>query len=205
MTSGRKKTSSPEQGQSAGNSTVRDDAVMAALTLAAKIGWDMVTLTDIADEAGLGLAELREIFDNKNDVLIAYERMIDRKVLEKVGPSVPDDVPRDRLFEILMERFDVLNEHRGAVKSMLETVRLDPKQGAIGLSHVGGSMAWMLEAAGIGTGGFKGAVRIIGLSVIYLNALRIWLRDDTDDMAQTMATIDRNLGTAEQFANTLSL
>ncbi|MEE8226604.1 MAG: TetR family transcriptional regulator, partial [Kiloniellales bacterium] len=59
------------------------------------------------------------------------------------------------------------------------------------------SMAWMVEAAGLSSAGLSGAVRTEGLALVYLNALRVWLADDTEDMAETMAALDWGLRQAE--------
>ena len=37
------------------------------------------------------------------------------------------------------------------------------------------------------------------LALVYLNALRVWLADDTEDMAKTMAALDRGLRQAEML------
>jgi hypothetical protein len=59
------------------------------------------------------------------------------------------------------------------------------------------SMAWSLEAAGVSASGLPGIVRTKGLAAIYLSAIRVWLRDDTQDQSETMAYIDKNLKRAE--------
>jgi hypothetical protein len=41
------------------------------------------------------------------------------------------------------------------------------------------------------------------LNALWLNALRTWMRDDSDDMAKTMATLDRGLGRAERLSRFL--
>jgi hypothetical protein len=58
----------------------------------------------------------------------------------------------------------------------------------------------MLEAAGIGSGGLKGCLRVRGLALIYLTAARAWLGDDTEDLAPTMAALDRALMRAQPWA-----
>lgn len=193
-----KSTKSPEK-------PLKERAVAAALDLAGRMGWDMVTMTDIADVAQVGLAELSEMFDDKNDVLDAYGRMIDRAVLSTCAGFDPSTPEKDRLFELLMERFDALNENRAAVVSIFKSFLPDPKQAVIAFPHLGRSMAWMLEAAGIDAGGFRGAAKVFGLSVVYLNVLRVWIKDDTEDLSQTMAALDKNLARAEQCANTFML
>jgi len=179
--------------------------VDAAFDLASRMGWDMMTMADIADKAHISLAELSDHFDDKSDILVAYGRMVDRRMLENVDNASPEDSPRDRLFEILMERFDILGENREALLSILSSFRLDPKQAVISLPHLGRSMAWVLEATGIETTGIKGAVRVAGLTAVYLNVLRHWMNDDTADLSKTMAALDKSLSRAEQCANTFML
>jgi AcrR family transcriptional regulator len=185
--------------------SVKERAVKSALSLAASLGWEFVTMSDIAEETGVGLSDLVEIFDDKADIVTAYGKYVDRKVLENVGVASPDETARDRLFEIIMERFDVLSEHRDAVISILSSFRTDPKEAIISLPHLARSMTWMMEAAGLDTSGFKGAARVTGLTLLYANVLRIWMKDDSEDQAKTMAALDKNLDRAEQVANTFML
>lgn len=184
---------------------VKERVVDAALSIAATMPWEMISLSDIADEADATLAELSDYFDDKSDILVAYGRRIDRQVLDSVGTASPDENSRDRLFEILMERFDVIGEDREAFVSILKSFKVDPKQAVISLPHLGRSMSWTLEAAGMDTTGIKGAIRVAGLTGIYINVLRTWIEDDSADLSKTMAALDRNLGRAEQAANTFML
>lgn len=179
--------------------------VLAALKEAELLGWDKVTLADIAAAAGMNLAELHDHIEDKFDILAALGRMIDRKVLEGLSPANPEESGRDRLFDILMERFDALNEHRAGIVSILKSFTLDPKQAIISFPHLCRSMCWMLESAGMSTYGVKGALKVAGLSAIYLNVLRIWMKDDSADLAKTMAALDKDLGRAERWSGSLGL
>jgi hypothetical protein len=60
-------------------------------------------------------------------------------------------------------------------------------------------MAWMLEAAGVSTAGLRGRLRVRALAVLYLSELRVFLRDDTEDLSKTMAALDRRLRQAEPW------
>ena len=182
----------------------RDAAIDAALALAAERNWATVGIGDIARAAGLSLAALHELFDDKSDILAAYNRRVDRRVLESFGGDAGDSA-RDRLFDILMERFDILNEDRAAIVSILTSFHTDPKEAVIAFPHLGRTMAWMLEAAGIETTGMTGAARVAGLGVAYLAALRIWKDDQSPDMGKTMAALDRYLDRGESIIKTLGL
>jgi AcrR family transcriptional regulator len=176
---------------------IKEKAVGAALDLAVQKGWQNVTLSGIARKAKIPLATLHQHFADRFDVITAWGRIIDRRVLAGAGDS---GSPRDRLFDLLMARLDVLNETRGGAISILESFRCDPKQSLVLLPHLCRSMGWMLDAAGIETGGVKGTLKVAALTAIYLKTLYVWRGDESADMAKTMAALDRALGHAEQWA-----
>ncbi len=179
---------------------LKDRAVRAALDLAVEKGWGHVTMQDIASSCACPISDLHDIFEDRFDILVAYGRQIDRRVLDSAGTPNVDAPERDRLFDVLMERFDVLNEEREAVISILQSFCRDPKQAITSLPHLGKSMIWILEAAGIEANGPRGAVIALGLTGVYLYALKTWMNDDSQDMGKTMATLDRALERAAWLA-----
>lgn len=171
-----------------------------AVELAGDLDWTYLTMRDIANAADLKLAELVVHFTDKDDLLYAYGRYVDQRTLEEAGDFDPELSLRERLFDILMTRLDVLNEQREGVVSILTAFKGDPKQAVLSLPYLARSMNLMLEGAGIDTNGFRGALRITGLKVIYLKTLSIWMRDGSPDMSATMAELDKRLGQVESFA-----
>ncbi len=65
-------------------------------------------------------------------------------------------------------------------------------------------MAAMLEAARLSAGGLRGLLRAKALGLAYLATLRVFLRDDSPDLAATMAALDRNLSRLDRLARTCS-
>ncbi len=187
----------------------KEDIVVLTLELAAARGWRGVRLEDIAQEAGISMAALRGMFEDKGDILDALGRMIDRQVLENLGEMEPMESPRDRLFDLLMERYDALNEYRPGVIAVLESFKCDPKNALISLPHVCRSMSLMMEAAGLHTpecaGGALDAIRLAGISGVYMKGLWRWKEDESPDLAKLMASLDKDLGRAEQLANLFAL
>lgn len=177
--------------------------VLKALDLAEEQGWENVSLNDIAREAGISLVELFEVVDDKMDVLTLFDRMIDRRVLEVIGEPDPSISARDQLFDILMERYEILNDYRPGLLAVLKSFKYDPKQAMFSAPYLCRSMSWMLEAAGLETGGIRGAARVAGLTALYVNVLRTWKDDESPDLGATMAALDKDLERLEQFANTL--
>lgn len=182
----------------------RDRLIDAGLRLAAERPWDEVTLGAIAEEAKLPLAVLYAEFGSRGALLAAFSRRIDAAVLsEEDGEALADSPPRDRLFEVLMRRFEALQPYRAGVASILSDRLRRPGAGLAALPQLGRSMAWMLVAAGVPTDGWRGLLRIKGLSALWLATLRVWLRDDSEDMAKTMAALDRNLQRTESLLQRL--
>ncbi len=179
----------------------KDKIIETALDLAKDMGWAQVSLSDIARECDISMAELFDFIDDKTDILVLLGRSIDRKVLHNIGEVDSALSERDRLFDLLMERFDVLNEYREGIVAVLESFRFDPKQAIISMPHLCRSMTWMLEAAGIETHGLRGAIKVAGLTGLYLKTLRIWRDDDSVDMGKVMAALDTDLERVEGLAS----
>lgn len=183
------------------NKPLKDCIIDAALALAEEEGWASISFEQIVTAAQVDQADVLEYFDDKSDVLTAYGRRVDRRVLENIGSDSDGLGTRERLFDLIMERFDVLNENRAAVTSILASLKNDPKQAVVSFPHLAKSMTKMLEAAHIETDGVNGALKVTGLVGVYLYALRTWKDDDSADMAKTMAALDKALKNAESVAN----
>lgn len=177
--------------------------VKAALELAAKQGWRDTTLADIAAEAKVSLAELHGTFRSKAAILEAFVDQIDEAVLAKEDPDLAAQPARDRVFDVMMRRFEALRPYKEGVRAIVRDTSFDPVAAACTVPSVLRSMDWMLEAAGIGTTGVSGLLRAKGLAAIYGSTLQVWLNDDTEDMSRTMAALDRRLRRAENIASVL--
>jgi AcrR family transcriptional regulator len=196
------KKSAPKAGGS-GSGTDRIIDALAAETAA--VGWRNVTMEAVAVRAGLGLGEVLLQAPTKTHLLCGIIDRIDARTLEPVKKIDPADTPRDRLFEILMRRFDALNERRDEAKAVMAGVMRDPAAAIVVGCRLQRSFAAMLAAAGVSTGGLVGLARIQGLKAVTGYALRAWMTDDSEDMAKTMAALDRALERAEKLANFTTL
>ena len=177
-----------------------------ALGLAAEKGWRDLALGDIAAAAGLSLAQLYALYPSKAAILGAYSRSIDNAVLAEA--EVPEgggaaESAKDRLFDLLMRRFDKLDAHKAGMLRIAEDTGRDPLSLVCSLARLDRSMAAMLEAAGISADGLGGLLRVKGLAAVYLAGLRAWFRDESADKAKTMAALDRALSRAERLAGGL--
>ncbi len=188
-------------------SDIKVKIVETALELAEEQGWANTTLRDISEKSGISLSEIYTYAGHKDDILTLLGGIIDQKVLETVSISEQYVTSkRDRIFDILMDRYDILNDYRSGVIAILDSFMCDPKQAVISLPHICRSMNWMLEAVGIETSGIRGAIKVTGLAAIYVKVLiRVWKSDESKDMSKTMAALDKSLDKVEGIVNRFGL
>ena len=63
----------------------------------------------------------------------------------------------------------------------------------------------MLAMAGDNCDGWRGMVRIKGVVGVVLAVSRVWMKDESPDLAPTMKELDRRLQQAEEWAISLQL
>jgi AcrR family transcriptional regulator len=175
----------------------------AAFDLTLERGWRDLSLAEIAEAADLPLSQVYPVFGSKQAILDGFSARIDAEMLAE-GIEDLDLPARDRLFDMLMRRFDALQPYKEALGVILQDQLCDPIAACCGLSRLRRSMAATLEASGFSTTGCRGAVRVKGLSAIYLSTLRVWLRDESEDMAKTMAHLDKQLSRVDSLVGRLA-
>jgi ubiquinone biosynthesis protein COQ9 len=178
--------------------TNRERIVSAALRLAEQRGWRDLSLGEIAGEAGVPLVDLRKEFQSKAQILAAFSRALDIAVLEKF-PAPGQDVARDRLFDVLVTRFELMQPYKAAIRRIREDLGSSFGEALAQLRPALKSQYWMLAAAGISGEGGTGMLRIQGLLGIYGRVFAVWLDEDDSGMARTMAALDRRLRRGESI------
>lgn len=199
-----KKPSAPKaEAPKRGAKDIESRLVDAMLALAETEGWRGLTVAAIAQNAGVPLADLHPAYGSRGAIVAAFMRRIDKAVVASDFAFAPEDSARDRLFEVIMRRFDALNPYRDALRRIRAGMMLDPLAALASLPAFGCSMAWMLEAAEIASDGAAGCAKTMGLAGVWGRTFRVWLDDDTPDLARTMAALDRNLGHAGRCAEVM--
>lgn len=178
------------------NDRLDDLLIDAALGLIEREGWLDLTMGRFARAAGVPLSELYKRQTGKPDLLRALIRRVDLAALKDGPMSDPDaepEMPRDRLFDAVMLRFEALEPHRAAMRVLARELPRDPVTVAAIRGDMLRSLAWTLDAADLSPNGLGGAVRVRLLGLICWRTLQVWLEDDGRDLARTMADLDRRL------------
>ncbi len=181
----------------------RERIIDAFMKLLAEKPIEQIGFAEIAREAGVSLSALRESFGSALAILAAHMKAIDRAVLAGGDADVAGEPPRERLFDVLMRRLDVLEPHKAAVRSLMRSAMRDPPL-ALALNRLAvRSQQWMLTAADIGAAGPRGMLRAQGLAVLFASVLRTWVDDDDPGHARTMAALDRALARGQRWSGFL--
>src|SRR4051794_12894471 len=106
-----------------------DDIIDAALRLAARQPWQDVGLAEIAAELGVPLADLARHAGSKTQILEAYMRRADQRLLAALQAEPVEGEAHDRLFEVMLRRLELLAPDKAAIASIVRA----PGEGAIGM------------------------------------------------------------------------
>jgi AcrR family transcriptional regulator len=177
----------------------RKAIIEALLELAGERNWEDITISDVAARANVSLSTFREFFPSKGAVLASFSRNIDKLVLDTSGDDLAGEPAKERLFDILMRRLDVLTPYKAGLEGISEWAHKDPLAASAINQVTLNSMRFMLEAAGIDSEGAVGAVKLQGLALAWGRILNVWFRDDDPGLASTMAALDRELTRGGKF------
>lgn len=186
----------------------RDKAIDALMALLAEHSFEEIGLAEVAGRAGLKLSQLRAEFGSTLAIFAGHMKDVDRAVLaggdaDKGFEDLAEEPARERLFDVLMRRLEALAPYKEAVRSVMRSARRNP-----GLCFALNAMAvrsqrWMLETAGIGASGPRGALRAQGAALMFARVLAVWVDDDEPGLDRTMAALDRGLASAERWVGFL--
>jgi AcrR family transcriptional regulator len=188
---------------SVGSKPPRERIIAAFMSLLADKPIEQIGFAGIAREAGVSLVELRDLFGSTFAILAAQMKETDRAVLAADAADMAEEPPRERLFDVLMRRLEVLEPHKAAVRSLTRSASRNPGL-AFALNGLAvRSQQWMLTAADIDAAGPRGMVRAQGLAILFASVLRTWVDDDDPGHARTMAALDRALARGQRWSGFL--
>ncbi|HET6522692.1 MAG TPA: TetR family transcriptional regulator [Geminicoccaceae bacterium] len=177
------------------------DLLAAAYELIAERGWGGFSMAGLAEHAGVSLVEVYRQIPSRTTLLRELGRRADEAMLSAEDPELATLPPRDRAFELVMRRLDALAPYKPGLRALARgDGRGDPLVWLVSGCNLDRAMGWLREAIGLGRGGLRGAVAKRALGLAYVRTVRVWLDDDSPDLARTMAELDRNLRRIEGLA-----
>jgi hypothetical protein len=174
---------------------ILDQGLLAALEFAATKPWADLTLSGIAEAAGIGLSEFHAIAGK--DELASHADLYFDRFMSEEGVS-PDESPRERLFDVIMLRFEAMEEHRAGLVSLM-TYRDRTPSLLLTLPLARKRTAdWALVSAGLDNrSGAPAGLKAVAIAFVIDKAERAWRKETSGDFALTMAALDKGLRDAE--------
>jgi AcrR family transcriptional regulator len=161
-------------------------------------GWHGARLDAVAAAAGTTAAAVFARYPAKPAMVGAWIRRLNRRLVAAGLPGAGDD-PRERLFDAVMNRLEMMAEAKPAIAALRRAAPGDPELALAMLMALGETAQAFAWLAGIPAEGLRGALRRKAIAALYVATLNDWLRDDSADLGRTMAALERRLDRAGRW------
>ncbi|MDE0811020.1 MAG: hypothetical protein OSB69_17100 [Alphaproteobacteria bacterium] len=179
---------------------------LASMDIAASLGWERCSLSDIATKAEIDIADLTELHGDKIGILRALAKFIDSKTLTGLDSEDGSDISvRENLLESLMLRFDTMAPYKSGIANVARATLANPRNVIEGSWVLARSMRETLSMAGLSTSGPLGMIRVKAMMIIFLDVFRVWIDDQSPDLSATLRRLDERLNQAESLALTFGI
>jgi AcrR family transcriptional regulator len=180
---------------------LRERIVDTALALAEEQGWANVRLYQVAERAGLSLAEVGAEFRDLDAVADAWFARAMAALESLPAADVADRSPPERLHVAMMRWFDALAPHREVTVQMLgaKLYLSHPHHWVPMIFDLSRLVHWFLDAARIASTGRGRQLAEAGLTAVFLAGLRVWRRDDSAGQERTRLYLRRRLMAADRW------
>ena len=174
------------------------ELIKEAFVVIERVGWDKFSLLDLLKKEKITEKEVNSFFKNKSDVIDKFSIMIDSVVESKI--NIDDfriSSKKDNLFELIMMRLEEMKIYKKSLKKIIESAKKNPTLLSRISNNVMNTMDFYLELTSCYNDTPIDFLKKNTLFFIYSFAFRTWLKDETDDLASTMAELDRLLTMSE--------
>jgi len=135
--------------------------------------------------------------NNKIDLILNINDFFDFQLKNNLV-NIEKSSQRDMLFEIMMARYDILNEYRTSVKNIINYFISRPQDVFKLIPKSIESKILIATFANINLNGIQGAVKIKIIFAIYYITLFTWFNDKNESLEKTMSVLDKYLKNIEK-------
>lgn len=182
--------------------TPEEKLVATALTAIEKTGWKSLSLVTLGRKAKIDAATLYDLCPDKRALISLIAKRVDIGLIERAQEPDADIPPRDRAFDAILSCFEAMGPLKPAIQVIHDESKGDPGAFLDVLPATMRSAQWIADIAGLPTSGWQGFLTTRGIGILLAESLSVWLADG-DDLAKTMAHVDRRLRTIEEWAEAL--
>lgn len=178
----------------------RKDLVELAFEMIAENGWRQLTLYGLAARAGKPLSKIHEEIGSKNALVGQLFDRMDVATFAVEAGELSELTPKERLFELLMRRFDALKPHKPAFVETRRRREWDCSLLCTVMCRSDRLAERLLDSCEANWSGWRRRVAKRSLLAVYAKTFSVWLGDDSQDSSVTMAELDKRLGQLEMLA-----
>ena len=167
-----------------------------------------LTLAEIAAHAEIDASLAVAVAGDPQQLVLGKMAALDDQAVLESFADIEDAgaIPiREKILEALMHRFEVYAPYRVQIQALNRAARGRPDLAlalGLGLQSV---TRRMLAMAGDHCDGWRGLMRVKGVVGVVMVVARVWMKDESPDLAPTMKELDRRLQQAEEWAVSLRL
>ena len=198
------------QDKSAAPSSDQKLAVLAdaAWSLLATHHIDRIDLAMVANLAAVPHGLAAALGGSVQRLVLAKMAQLDRQAIIETYADIEDagDVSiREKITEGLLHRFEIYAPFRAQVIALNQAIRTHPELAMRLLDGLESVVRRILVMSGDDAKGITGMMRVKGVIGVCLAAGRVWMTDDSPDLAATMKALDRRMQQAEEWGTSLGV
>lgn len=176
----------------------------AVLSMLKTESFSKLAIKKIFKKAKIKPLEGLSIIKTKREIFLLLNDYFDQKNYFKIQ-NIENVKKREKIFEILMIRFEIYNQHRIAVIKIFNYIINKSDLIIFFLPFLSKSLSSCLEFSGIEKEGVKGKIRFDGIFIIFILVFLVWRKDNTLYLDKTMATLDNYLDKGENLINLFNI
>ena len=162
-------------------------------------GWEKFSLLNLSKQEKINIKEVKNYFKNKNEIIDRFSLMIDSKVESKVNlDDFKISSKKDNLFELIMIRLEEMKRYKISLINIIDSAKHKPILVSKISKNVMNTLDFYLELTSCYESSPFDLLKKQTLFFIYSFTFKTWLKDETEDLASTMAELDRLLTLSEK-------
>lgn len=173
-----------------------------ALALGSRVGWEQLTLNDLAGELEIPLSDIYQFFPQKDDLVESWFDRADRALLSATpNPAWAALSGKERIERVILAWLEGLLPYRELTGQML-LYKLEPGHVHLqvgGVLRISRTVQWFREAAQLRAIHRRRVVQELALSSLYLTVFAYWLNDNSERQHKTRSLLRRELAMGEPF------
>jgi hypothetical protein len=167
-----------------------------------------LTVAEIAAHAEVRAGLAAAVAGDPQQLVLGKMAALDDQAVLESFANIEDAgaIPiREKILEATLHRFEVYAPYRAQIKALSRAARARPDL-ALALGwRLQSVTRRMLAMAGDDCNGWRGLIRVKGVVGVVMVVARVWMKDDSPDLAPTMKELDQRLQQAEEWAISLRL